>query len=467
MGTIDSSSSTRLVVLKVVSRSDATAHGATCDAGPGGGPARPTAAAAVAGAGRSPRSRCSRPTSVAPGHRPGPGTTPAAHRDSRCARSPSHPAKGAGPPRGRVASAACGSSWPEGPGPSVARWCAALVAAGHEVTVFSRSPERVAALGLPGVVPAVGDAFDSAAVVRAVQAARPEVVVNQLTSLAQSANPVAVKRGFDATGRLRTRGLGHPGRRRPCRRRAPRRRPEHLVRLPARPRRAYRVRPSVDRRHRADRPAHPVGRRARVRHAAATRAIEGVVLRYGSFYGPGTYFAPGGLYVLHDRQAPAARSRATAAACSDSCTSRTRRRRRWPRSRVRPASSTSSTTCRPRPRSGCPSWPSCSAPSHRAGYPRRSSGSEPGSSWPISCAISRPSPTSGPARELGWAPRYPDWHDGLPGRARGVVGAQRAVGGRSRFLRHNSHRASCASPGPCSDWWGWPTAAAAARRCLG
>ena len=25
-------------------------------------------------------------------------------------------------------------------------------------------------------------------------------------------------------------------------------------------------------------------------------AVEGVVLRYGSFYGPGTYFAPGGLY---------------------------------------------------------------------------------------------------------------------------------------------------------------------------
>jgi nucleoside-diphosphate-sugar epimerase len=79
----------------------------------------------------------------------------------------------------------------------------ALVAAEHEVTVFSRSEGRVAALGVPGVVPAVGDALDQDSLMRAVQAAEPEVVVNQLTSLAQSANPVALKRGFDATSRLR------------------------------------------------------------------------------------------------------------------------------------------------------------------------------------------------------------------------------------------------------------------------
>ena len=48
---------------------------------------------------------------------------------------------------------------------------AALVAAGHDVTVLSRREERVAALGLPGVVPAVGDAFDPDRVLRAVQAA--------------------------------------------------------------------------------------------------------------------------------------------------------------------------------------------------------------------------------------------------------------------------------------------------------
>ena len=78
-----------------------------------------------------------------------------------------------------------------------------LVAAGHDVTVFSRSAAGVAALGLPGVVAAIGDAFDAGALTGAVKAAQPEVVVNQLTNLARSANPLAVKRGFDTTSRLR------------------------------------------------------------------------------------------------------------------------------------------------------------------------------------------------------------------------------------------------------------------------
>jgi nucleoside-diphosphate-sugar epimerase len=60
---------------------------------------------------------------------------------------------------------------------------AALVTAGYEVTVFSRQARRVAALGVPGVVPAVGDALDADVLRRAVLAARPDVVVNQLTSL--------------------------------------------------------------------------------------------------------------------------------------------------------------------------------------------------------------------------------------------------------------------------------------------
>jgi len=84
----------------------------------------------------------------------------------------------------------------------------ALLAAGHEVTVFSRSADRVAALGLPGVVPAIGDALHPDDVTRSVQLASPEVVINQLTNLAQSANPLAVKRGFDQTSRLRREASG-------------------------------------------------------------------------------------------------------------------------------------------------------------------------------------------------------------------------------------------------------------------
>ena len=60
---------------------------------------------------------------------------------------------------------------------------AALAAANHDITVFSRHAERVTALGVPGVVPAVGDALDAEALLGAVRSVGPDVVINQLTSL--------------------------------------------------------------------------------------------------------------------------------------------------------------------------------------------------------------------------------------------------------------------------------------------
>ena len=172
---------------------------------------------------------------------------------------------------------------------------AALVAAGHDVTVFSRSAERVAALGLPDVAAAVGDALREDEVTSSVQRAAPDVVINQLTSLAQSANPLAVKRGFDQTSRLRREASGT------------------LV-AAARTAGARRViaqsisfvyRPGPGMRSETD-PlwTEATGQIGRLAHSLATlesatlgdAQVEGVVLRYGSFYGPGTYFAPGGLY---------------------------------------------------------------------------------------------------------------------------------------------------------------------------
>ncbi len=171
----------------------------------------------------------------------------------------------------------------------------ALAAAGHDVAVYSRSDERVAALGVPSVVAAVGDAFDADTLMRAVQGFKPDVVVNQLTSLAQSASPLAVKRGFDTTSRLR------------------REVSETLVRAArsAGARRivaqsiAFAYRPGPGVRTEAD----PLWTDAKGQIGGLTGSvaalesntmadpeIESVVLRYGSFYGPGTYFAPGGLY---------------------------------------------------------------------------------------------------------------------------------------------------------------------------
>ena len=271
IGTNPSSSATELARVEGVQplrRRDPRRH---LRGRPWAAPPRPRAAAADVAAGRSPRSRRSRPTSAAPGRRPGPGTTPAAHPGSRCARSPLHPAKRVGLwHRAGLASGSCGSSSRGAREPSGAPWSRALVAAGHEVTVFSRSEERVAALGLPGVVPAVGDAFDPDGVARAVQAAKPEVVLNQLTSLPQSANPLAIKRGFDTTSRLRREVSGTLGRRRPRRGCTPCRRPEHLFRLPARPRDAHRVRPALDRCPGSDRQPHRIARRPSSRPPSAT-----------------------------------------------------------------------------------------------------------------------------------------------------------------------------------------------------
>jgi nucleoside-diphosphate-sugar epimerase len=171
----------------------------------------------------------------------------------------------------------------------------ALAAAGHEVVVFSRSEARVAALGVPGIVPAVGDAFDSDALTRAVRSAQPEVVVNQLTSLSRSANPVAVKRGFDLTSRLRREVSGTLMA--AARAAGARRVIAQSISF------AYRPGPGV--RTESDSLwTEAKGQIGLLTNSVAAlesatlgdAGLEGVVLRYGSFYGPGTYFAPGGLY---------------------------------------------------------------------------------------------------------------------------------------------------------------------------
>jgi nucleoside-diphosphate-sugar epimerase len=170
-----------------------------------------------------------------------------------------------------------------------------LVAAGHEVTVFSRSEGRVTALGLPDVVPAVGDAFDPDRVLRAVQAARPEVVINQLTNLPQSTNPLAIKRGFDRTCRLRAEVSGTLMA--AARSAGARRVVAQSISF------AYRAGPGVrtesdplwtDARGQIGKLIRPVATLESATLRDAT--VEGVVLRYGSLYGPGTYFAPDGMY---------------------------------------------------------------------------------------------------------------------------------------------------------------------------
>lgn len=78
--------------------------------------------------------------------------------------------------------------------------------AGHEVVATTRSADKQAQLWNAGAEPVVLDALDATAVRTAVAAARPDVVVHELTALAGSANLRRFDRAFAMTNRLRTTG---------------------------------------------------------------------------------------------------------------------------------------------------------------------------------------------------------------------------------------------------------------------
>jgi nucleoside-diphosphate-sugar epimerase len=81
-----------------------------------------------------------------------------------------------------------------------------LVAAGHEVTATTRTSGKVAQLREAGAAPVVLDGLDREAVIAAVQAAAPEVIVHQMTALAGMRSLRKPDKAFAATNELRTWG---------------------------------------------------------------------------------------------------------------------------------------------------------------------------------------------------------------------------------------------------------------------
>lgn len=81
-----------------------------------------------------------------------------------------------------------------------------LIAAGHQVTATTRTPGKVARLREAGAEPVVVDGLDRDAVIAAVRAAAPEVIVHQMTALASMRSLRKVDQVFAATNELRTRG---------------------------------------------------------------------------------------------------------------------------------------------------------------------------------------------------------------------------------------------------------------------
>ncbi len=84
-----------------------------------------------------------------------------------------------------------------------------LVADGHEVVGMTRTPEKQDRIREMGARPAVADGLDPEAVAQAVAEAEPEVVIHQLTAIDAGAISRSIDKTFVLTNRLRTEGTDH------------------------------------------------------------------------------------------------------------------------------------------------------------------------------------------------------------------------------------------------------------------
>ena len=166
-----------------------------------------------------------------------------------------------------------------------------LVEAGHEAIGTTSREENTAAIEAAGGRPVVCDALDADAVKAAVVEASPDVVISQLTRLPRDYNPRKIDYG--PTNRARYEG----GRNliAAAREAGARRFVSQSIAFIYAPEgdmvKDEEARPWVD----APEP-FASGAKATLDHERGVLeapGIEGVVLRYGLFYGPGTYYAPG------------------------------------------------------------------------------------------------------------------------------------------------------------------------------
>jgi len=84
-----------------------------------------------------------------------------------------------------------------------------LIAVGHEVTASTRSGAKAGSLAAAGATPVVVDGLDRAAVLEAVKAAEPEVIVHQMTALTDLRSFRNLDKQFAVTNELRTRGTDY------------------------------------------------------------------------------------------------------------------------------------------------------------------------------------------------------------------------------------------------------------------
>jgi 2-alkyl-3-oxoalkanoate reductase len=181
-----------------------------------------------------------------------------------------------------------------------------LIGRGHSVIGLTRTPAKAAQLRELGAEPVVADALDQNAVHAAVSAARPDVIVHELTDLTGQMDMRKFDRSFANSNRLRTVGTDHL---------LAAARASGVQRMVAQSycgwpyARAGEYVKSEDDPLDADPPQEQRRTLDAIRHledaVAKSAAPTGVVLRYGGFYGPDTgLFEPAVIEQIRKRRMP-------------------------------------------------------------------------------------------------------------------------------------------------------------------
>ena len=170
-----------------------------------------------------------------------------------------------------------------------------LIEAGHHVVATTRSSDKVDALKAAGAEPVIMNGLDRESVFKAVVAAKPDVVIHQLTALSSMSNLKKFDVEFATTNRLRTAGTDNL---------LAAARKAGATRFVAQSYTGWNNERSGGPVKSEDDPLdpHPVEASRQtmkgIRHVeqAVTSApdLAGIALRYGSLYGPGTNMAAGG-----------------------------------------------------------------------------------------------------------------------------------------------------------------------------
>ncbi|MEH2252209.1 NAD-dependent epimerase/dehydratase family protein [Nostoc sp.] len=168
-----------------------------------------------------------------------------------------------------------------------------LLAKGHDVVALTRSSENAQTLAEQGVEPAIADVFDADAVKAALVRAQPEVVIEQLTALPKTYTGESMSAAAALNTRIRLEGGANvlaaaqaAGVRRYLRQSIA------FWGVPGTGLADEETPISLDASRAVAADAHTV---TEIEHRLLEASnLEGIVLRYGFFYGPGTWFAADG-----------------------------------------------------------------------------------------------------------------------------------------------------------------------------